>query len=65
MNGVPVYPVSENGERPYPEGRKVGFPTPLFGAFPGSSASCTLTRLATLAYPTPSPPLFFFLFSVE
>jgi len=38
MNGVPVYPVPQNGERPYPEGRKVVFSTPGFGAF---SASCS------------------------
>jgi len=34
MNGVPVYPVRQNGERPYPEPRKVGFSTPLFGPLP-------------------------------
>jgi len=33
MNENPVYPSCQNGERPYPEARKVGFSTPLFGAF--------------------------------
>jgi len=41
MNGVPVYPVSENGERPYPEPRKVAFWDPGFGAF---SPRLTLPR---------------------
>jgi len=34
MNGIPVYPSPKNGERPYPEGRKMVFSTPLFGRYP-------------------------------
>jgi len=33
MNENPVYPSPENGERPYPEPRKVAFWDPGFGAY--------------------------------
>jgi len=34
MNGVPVYPVPQNGERPYPEAPKWTFWDPCLGLFP-------------------------------
>jgi len=33
MNGVPVYPVPQNGERPYPEAPKWHFWDPCLGLF--------------------------------
>jgi len=53
MNGVPVYPVSQNGERPYPEGRKVAFSTPGWWQFSAPPASETyLFVLAVLLFQT-------------
>jgi len=45
MNGVPVYPVRQNGERPYPEAPKWTFWDPGLGSF---SARPTVPT----AYPT-------------
>jgi len=54
MNGVPVYPVRQNGERPYPEGRKMLFSTPVLGLFPPPFRlpypSCSSFNLYTFKY---------------
>jgi len=33
MNGIPVYPSCQNGERPYPEAPKWTFWDPGYGAY--------------------------------
>jgi len=55
MNGVPVYPVPQNGERPYPEGRKMVFSTPVFGAYPRLILVCSLHLHPTLTTPPTNP----------
>jgi len=35
MNGIPVYPLSKNGERPYLASPKTQFSDPFFGLFGG------------------------------